>query len=170
METLVGNLKAERDDDRRMIAKGHRSPSIIFSPEPPVSRAKGMAPPGNGNAKLYSDAFLGGTFKQWDFKLMIKSKESHSSETIKRLLKTNINPTEIKVGINLKDGRIFIETGSKEEVMMLKKNINEKCGGKLDVNVNRLRNPRLVIYNIPENISIENAEGTLIAQNPEIHL
>jgi len=52
----------------------------------------------------------------------------------------------MKVGINtlktLRDGRVLMETGSKEEVEVLKKNINERCGGKLEVNENRLRNPR----------------------------
>jgi hypothetical protein len=33
-----------------------------------------------------------------------------------------------------------------------------------------LRNPRLVILNIPEEISIGNVEDTLIGQNPKINL
>ena len=40
----------------------------------------------------------------------------------------------------------------------------------MTVNVHKLRNPRLVIYNIPDDISIENIEHTLIAQNPELNL
>ena len=33
-----------------------------------------------------------------------------------------------------------------------------------------MRNPRLVIINIPEDIYTDNLEDTLIAQNPDLHL
>ena len=65
-----------------------------------------------------------------------------------------MKPTDIKVGINslkiLRDGRIKIETGSKEENETLMRDINDKCREKLEVNVHKRRNPSLVIYNIPE--------------------
>ena len=52
------------------------------------------------------------------------------------MLKSKINPTEIKVGINslksLKNGRVQIETSSKEEIEILTTDINEKCGGELE--------------------------------------
>jgi hypothetical protein len=104
---------------------------------------------------------------------MVKSKESQPPDTIKGLLKSKINATDIKV-INplqiLRDGRVQIETGSSEEIETLTKDINDKCGDKLEVNIHKLRNPRLVIYNIPEDISIWNVEDTLLAQNPELNL
>jgi len=40
----------------------------------------------------------------------------------------------------------------------------------LEVNVHKLRNPRLVIYNIPKTISISNIQDTLPAKNPELNL
>ena len=83
------------------------------------------------------------------FKLTVKAKEDQSSEIIKGLLKSKINPTEIKVGINtfksLKKGKVLIETNSKEEIEALGKVINVKCGDKLEANIHILRNPRLVI-------------------------
>ena len=36
--------------------------------------------------------------------------------------------------------------------------------------VQKLRNPRLVIYDIPEDITTQNIEDTIIAQNPELNL
>jgi len=48
--------------------------------------------------------------------------------------------------------------------------INDKCEGKLDANAHKLRNPRLVIINIPEEISIGNVEDTLLAQNTDVNL
>jgi len=78
------------------------------------------------------------------------------------------------VGINslkvLRDGRVQIETGSKEEIEILTRDINDNCGDKLEVNIPKLRNPRLVIYNIPQTISTRNIQDTLLAQNPELNL
>jgi predicted ATPase with chaperone activity len=108
------------------------------------------------------------------FKLTVKAKEDQSSEIIKGLLKSKINPTEIKVGINtfksLKKGKVLIETNSKEEIEALGKVINVKCGDKLEANIHKLRNPRQVIIIIPGDISTENLEDTLITQNPDLHL
>jgi hypothetical protein len=78
------------------------------------------------------------------------------------------------VGINsfksLRDGTVLTETGSKEEVEALEKDINANCGEKLEVDIHRLRGPRLEIFNIPEDISAWNIEGTLIAQNLDLNL
>jgi hypothetical protein len=78
------------------------------------------------------------------------------------------------VGINslktLRNGRIQIETISKEEIEILTKNINEKFKGKLEAKLHTLRSPKLVIYNVPEDISVQNIEETMQAQNPELNL
>jgi hypothetical protein len=65
---------------------------------------------------------------------------------------------------------VLIETNSKEEIEALEKDINTKCGEKLEANIHKLRNPRLVIFNIPEDISTGNLEDTLIAQNPALNV
>jgi len=108
------------------------------------------------------------------FKLTVKSNENLLPDTIQGLLKTKINPTEIKVGINtfksLKNERVLIETNSKKELEALEKDINAKCEGKLEDTAHKLRNPRLVIISIPEEISIGNVEDTLLAQNTDVNL
>jgi hypothetical protein len=38
----------------------------------------------------------------------------------------------------------------------------------METNIQRLRKPRLKIHNIPEDISTDNIEDTLIAQNPDL--
>ena len=77
------------------------------------------------------------------------------------------------MGINtfksLKHGKVLIETNSKEEIEALGKVINVQCGDKLEANIHKLMNPRLVIINIPEDIPTENLEDTIIAQNPDLH-
>ena len=70
----------------------------------------------------------------------------------------------------LRNGRVQIETGSKEEIEILTQDINEKCGQNLEAQVHKLRNPRLVIYNIPDDISTNNVEETILSQNPELNL
>ena len=40
----------------------------------------------------------------------------------------------------------------------------------MEANIHKLRNPRLVIFNIPEDISTGNLEDTLRAQNPDRNL
>jgi len=88
------------------------------------------------------------------------------------MLKSNINPTEIKVGIGslktLRDGRVQIETGSIQEAETLTNKIKDKLGDKMETNIQRPRKPRLKIHNIPEEISTDNIEDTLIPQNPDL--
>ena len=64
----------------------------------------------------------------------------------------------------------MIAAGSKEERERISKSITEKCGKELEAKVQELRNPRLVIYNIPEDITLENATRTIREQNLELQL
>ena len=67
----------------------------------------------------------------------------------------------MKVGIlamkSLRDGRVLIETGSKEEAEILHKAINDKFCQQLETTISKLWNPNLVVYSIPEEVTIENA-------------
>ena len=80
----------------------------------------------------------------------------------------------MKVGIcalkSLRYGRILMETKSKEETELLHADINEKCSQLLEVNVQKPRNPKLVVYNILEEVTVENAEEIITTQNPELTL
>jgi hypothetical protein len=106
--------------------------------------------------------------------MTVRPKGAHPSGTIKQLLKAKINPSEIKVGINtfktLKSGRVLMETNSKEEIKALDKEIQAKCGGDLEVNIHTLRKPRLIILNVPEDISTTNIEDSILMQNPDLNL
>jgi len=65
---------------------------------------------------------------------------------------------------------VLIETNSIEELEALEKDINVKCKGKLEYNVHNLRNPRLFIINISEELSIRDVEDTLLGQNTDVKL
>jgi hypothetical protein len=108
------------------------------------------------------------------YKLMVRSKTNHSSDEIKNIIRTSINPTNMKIGIcafrSLRDGRVLLETKSKEEIELLHSNIKDKCNQQLEVNIQKLRNPNIVIYNVPEEVTVENAEDIISIQNPELNL
>ena len=65
---------------------------------------------------------------------------------------------------------MLIETNTKQEIEALERDINAKCGSDLEANVHRLRKPRLVIYNIPEDITTNNIENNMLVQNPDLGL
>ena len=118
------------------------------------------APPGGPRRKLYTEA-LENERTEKRFKVMVKSRNNRAGEEIKKLLRTRVNPTSMKVGIlamkSLRDGRVLIETGSKEEAEILHKAINHKCCQQQETTIPKLRNPNLVVYSIPEEVTIENA-------------
>ena len=139
----------------------------------PQQRAWEGSPAVVTERRLYSEALTNRKTPN-RFKLTVKSKEPLPPESIKGVLKAKINPSKIRVGINtlrtLRNGQVLIETSSREELEAIEKDINEKCGEKLEVNAHKLRSPRLVILNIPEEISIDNVEDTLLAQNSDLNL
>ena len=65
---------------------------------------------------------------------------------------------------------VIIETNSKEGIEALDKEIRAKCENELEVSVHTRRKPRLVIINVPEDISTTNIEDTILRQNPDLSL
>jgi len=107
------------------------------------------------------------------YKMTDMARNPLPSEEIKQLLKTKVNPGEIKVGVNsLKSlhGGVLIETNSIEQIEILGKEIQTKCGGELETHIHRLRKPRVIILNVPEDINTDNIEEAIIRQNPDLNL
>ena len=124
--------------------------------------------------KMYSEVLSGNkqdNAGQKTFKLTVRSKISHSIDHIKYLVKTKFNPVDMKIGITtfkgLRNGRLLIETQNKTEIYALSKTINEVCGEELEASTPRRRNPRLIIYNVPDEINMENAQELIMTQNGE---
>jgi hypothetical protein len=90
---------------------------------------------------------------------------------MKTLVKTKVNPVEMRIGITtfkaLRNGRLLIETQNKTEIDALGKTINKVCGEELEASTPRCRNPRLIIYNVPDEVNIENAKELITQQNSE---
>jgi hypothetical protein len=127
---------------------------------------------GERRSKLYSEVV-----KTQDnnkrYKITLKPKEATTTpEQIKSQLKNCINPTEIKVGIKavktIRDRCLIVETESEKESNILFTEIRNKLEDKMDIHQNKLRNPRVIIYNVPEETTVDNIGATIRAQNPEI--
>jgi hypothetical protein len=41
-------------------------------------------------------------------------------------------------------------------------------GERMEIYQNKLRNPRIIIYSVPEETTVDNIGATIMAQNPEI--
>ena len=131
---------------------------------PPVSRMR--------NSYASTAKALQSTEK--NYKLMLKSKLNESPEAMKVLMKRHINPTELKVGVNsfkaLKDGRIMIESRKKEDIEVLSREIEKQCSQQIEVNIPKLRNPNVIIFNVPDDVTVENAAAIITSQNAELNL
>jgi hypothetical protein len=193
LEKQVVELKSELNVSRQRAAKVLGTPSSEEKHELAGQSARSVAPqcgrdgklsesdklngktvvPSGVTKLLYSEALGSGKANKL-FHLTVKSKGNTTQEEATELLKARINPTEIKVGINkfrvLNNGKIIIGTNTKQEIEALEKEITTKCGGELEATVHKLRKPRLIVYNIPEDISLQNIEDTLLNQNPDLGL
>jgi hypothetical protein len=107
------------------------------------------------------------------YKLIVKSKNGQSAEYIRTRLKSKVNPTQLKVGISalktLKNGQLLIESDKKGELEEVGKNINV-CGEELESYIPTLKNPRIIVFNIPENITSEDVAQAIVIQNYELNL
>jgi hypothetical protein len=85
---------------------------------------------------------------------------------MKTLVKTNMNPVEIKIEITtfkgFRNGQLLLETQNKKEIDVLSKTINEKCSEEPEASAPRRRNPRLITYNVPDELNIENAKELIM--------
>ena len=50
------------------------------------------------------------------------------------------------------------------------KKINELCGEELESYMPTLKNPRLIVFNVPEDITSEKAAQAIVVQNSELNL
>jgi len=88
-------------------------------------------------------------------------------------VKTRIDPIDMKIGIrtlkSLKNDQVLIEADSKEAIELLNSQLHDKCGSQLDINNQKRRNPRVIVYNVPDALATENA-AIIFAQNPDLKL
>jgi hypothetical protein len=98
LEKKIANTETELDELKGKVTKEVVAPSRIPMRESLSQTVKGVAT-SVGARGLYSEA-LGGNNKQKSFKITITHKDKQTAEMTRELLTSNINPTEIKVGVN----------------------------------------------------------------------
>jgi len=80
----------------------------------------------------------------------------------------------VKIGIRtfkgLQNGKVLIEADAEEEREALQDQIRHKCGDKLETHVQKRRKLRMIIYNIPDEIIMDNTADIIREQNPELPL
>jgi hypothetical protein len=161
-------LKARLRKRRRSFRGAEPLTSALYTPsrdgtgKTPAAGVKHVLPSAGGAKKLYAEVARESIEKR--YKIMVKSKSDQSPETIKSILKSKINPTEMKVDVkslkSLRDGRVLIEVGSVDETKLLSADINAKCGEALEANVPISSKPRLIMRNIPQDMTVEGFEET----------
>ena len=108
------------------------------------------------------------------YKLFVKSKITQSAKYTSTLLKSKVNPTQTRVRISalktLKNSQLLIESEKKSELEEVCKKINEICGEELESYMPTLKNPRIIVFNVPEDIISENAAETIVLRNSEFNL
>ena len=131
LESEVKKAMAELQQCRAVALSIREPPPRDGSGKTLADCAKHVLPSVGGARKLYSLVTSESIEKR--YKIMVKSKSNQSPETIKSILKSKINPTEMKVGIktlkSLRDGQVLIEVGSADETNLLSANINDMWGG-----------------------------------------
>jgi len=167
---LAPSMDGTKERDKGRIKK-QGTTSIVQGTEPAGQLTQYVALPNSNRGRNYAEAVQGTKGKT--FKMTIKSRGAHPPEKIKQILKNKINLGEIKVRVNTFktiSGGLLIETNSKEEIEVLEKEIQIKCGDDLEVHVHSLRKPRIIILNMPEDITTTNIEDTILRQNPKLDL
>ena len=80
----------------------------------------------------------------------------------------------MKVGISalktLKNGQILIESDNKSDLDEVNKRILEGCGEELEGYIPTLKNPRLIVFNVPEDVTPENVAQAIVLQNSDLGL
>jgi hypothetical protein len=153
---------ASMDKQTRPREGKHGSTSAGQSPTLIKEYAQRVALPTGTMSRQYST--LVKEVKPRRFKMTIRSRKAQPPEEIKRILKAKVNPGGINVGVTtLKslNESVLVETNSKEEIEVLGKEIQDKCGD-LEPHIHRLRNPRIIIINVPEDTNIDNIEEAII--------
>jgi hypothetical protein len=146
------------------------APPLDHFQQYPRAGARQMLPFEGERRKFYSEMVKNEENKTYKLTLKVKD-DTLTPEQIKLQPRKNANPTDIKVGITAikatKDKGILIETGSEEEINSLSLEINSKFGEQLEIIKHKLRKPRIIIYNVSEEITTENVAAIIKAQNPE---
>jgi len=95
LENEVAKMNKELDNCRSATPKGQAETPNVRKQEPSRTDSRQVLPPHGSNRKIYSSVVA--AHVETKHKVLIRSKINQTPEMIK-LLKSKVNPTEIKVG------------------------------------------------------------------------
>ena len=159
---------ADTNSTLRPLEIGCAGDKEATSPAFPVNykdRDRNVPPSGGRTRRLYSDVVAAREVnvphdnKMYNF--FVKSKNNQSAEYTRSLLKSKLNPAQMKVGISafktLKNGQLLIESERKNDLEIVCEKINEVCGEELESYMPTLKSPELILFNVPEDFTSGNA-------------
>jgi hypothetical protein len=172
LQNEVKEMKKLMEARRDTQAEGQLATSMGLNLE--LGRTGNMigSPSSGGRKKQYAEVLTGKNGTR--HKLTIRTIDNQPTETVKKIIKSNIDPTSMKIGIRtfkgLQNGKVLFEVDTEEDMEALQNQIRDKCGDRLETNVQKRRNPRLIIYSVPDEITLENAADIICKQTPELAL
>ncbi|XP_035216029.1 uncharacterized protein LOC118189516 [Stegodyphus dumicola] len=127
----------------------------------------------DNNVRLRSNSKRSRSRKRDDHVLLVYPKEDteQTSEEVKEQLTKYINPGKLKVGIKnvkkISKGGVLIETTKKEDLKIIEEAIkeNRKLKDSVDTRKPQKLNPRIIIYNVKEDITKEKLKRLIKSQN-----
>lgn len=101
--------------------------------------------------------------------LIIKSKTPQEIKKIKEEITKNIKPAELKIGVKniipAKNGSIIIKCQSKTDVEILQNEAKKKLDSKYNIEITKMRNPRIKIFGYEGELSRKEIEECIKYQN-----
>lgn len=104
--------------------------------------------------------------------LVIKPKSKQESNKTKEVVKKNLKPATLEVGItqikNVKDGGILLKCKTKEEVEKVKKAAEKRLGKNYEIKIPDQKKPNVKIVDIDDEYSEDELLNTIKKQNAHI--
>jgi hypothetical protein len=86
------------------------------------------SPSSGGGKKQYAEVLTGKN--ETRHKLTVRTKDNQTTETVKKIINSNTNPTHMKIGIRafkgLQNGKVLIEVDTEEDIEALQNQIRDK--------------------------------------------
>lgn len=101
--------------------------------------------------------------------IVIKPKTAQNDLQTKEDIKKNINPAELKVGIqnlrSTKNGTVIIKCSTKRDNEILECSLKDKLKNDYNIETTKMRKPKIKIANFNEEMTMENIETCINEQN-----
>ena len=119
LQTEVKETKNELEARRRLHKAREEAPSIASKPGSTTRR--NVTPPSDGRKKLYAEALSRQNGLR--HRPIVKSEDNQTAETVKDIIKSRIDPVDMKIGIrsfkDLKDDKLLIEIDTKDDIEII---------------------------------------------------